>query len=284
MMQIVQDNSVGDFLEKSDALLYQDEAANNLMIGLCERLLKAKEPPELPPTFLRVVVEGVTVTGAIHIPPKNLGLTYANQDQLKALALFIKENHIAPPGVIGPAIEAKTFAKIWSELTSTTYQLARSYRLYKIERVNHPDIAGKMYLAQESEVDLTAQWLDQFDSEALLPSDRLSLGVLKVYAQKAIENQTIHLWTVGDKPVSMALLGRHTRNGVSIGGVYTPTHLRKNGYASALVASLSQKMLDSGKKFCVLNTDLTNSTSNKIYQNVGYREVLDTKQFSFENL
>jgi hypothetical protein len=42
------------------------------------------------------------------------------------------------------------------------------------------------------------------------------------------------------------------------------------GHASALVAALSQRMLDTGKKFCFLNTDLANPTSNDIYRKLGY--------------
>ena len=50
---------------------------------------------------------------------------------------------------------------------------------------------------------------------------------------------------------------------------------RGRGYASNCVAALTQKMLDQGRKFCFLYTDLSNPTSNKIYQQIGYRPVCD---------
>jgi len=59
--------------------------------------------------------------------------------------------------------------------------------------------------------------------------------------------------------------------------VYTPPELRGRGYASALVAELSQRMLDSGMSFCVLYTDLGNSTSNAIYQRIGYNAICDVR-------
>ncbi|MNT82395.1 FR47-like protein [compost metagenome] len=99
-----------------------------------------------------------------------------------------------------------------------------------------------------------------------------------------IQKQNVYLWIVDGEIVSMANASRPTENGVSISGVYTPPAKRKIGYASAVVASLSQKMLDSGKKFCVLYTDLANPTSNKIYQEVGYKEVCDSKHFNFVQL
>lgn len=55
----------------------------------------------------------------------------------------------------------------------------------------------------------------------------------------------------------------------------------KNGFGSAVVASLTKKMIQDGFKFCTLYTDLGNPTSNKIYQDVGYYEVLKSKHFIF---
>ena len=55
----------------------------------------------------------------------------------------------------------------------------------------------------------------------------------------------------------------------------TPPEFRGRGYASNLVAALTQKMLDTDRKFCFLYTDAANPTSNKIYQQIGYEFVSD---------
>ena len=60
------------------------------------------------------------------------------------------------------------------------------------------------------------------------------------------------------------------RKGVRVGYFYTPPKLRGRGSASRIVAFLSQEMLDAGCAFCVLYTDLSNPTSNAMYQRVGY--------------
>jgi predicted GNAT family acetyltransferase len=72
-----------------------------------------------------------------------------------------------------------------------------------------------------------------------------------------------------------------TRHGIRVGAVYTPPAMRRRGYASALVAALSQEQLDAGKKFCFLYTDLANPTSNKIYQDIGYEPVCDVDEYNF---
>ena len=64
-------------------------------------------------------------------------------------------------------------------------------------------------------------------------------------------------------------------NGIRIGAVYTPPELRQRGYASALVAAVSQAELDRGRRWCFLFTDLANPTSNRIYQAIGYRPTRD---------
>ena len=60
-----------------------------------------------------------------------------------------------------------------------------------------------------------------------------------------------------------------------IGPVYTPPEARNRGYASALVATISQAELDAGRRFCFLFTDLANPTANHIYQAIGYEPVRD---------
>ena len=64
--------------------------------------------------------------------------------------------------------------------------------------------------------------------------------------------------------------------------MYTPPEMRRRGYASAAVSALTRKLLDSGRKFVFLFTDLKNPTSNKIYQQMGYEAVCDINEVDFE--
>jgi hypothetical protein len=80
----------------------------------------------------------------------------------------------------------------------------------------------------------------------------------------------------------MAGSSRGPTNGATVSVVYTPARNRRHGYASACVAALSQSLLDDGYRFCTLYTDLSNPTSNKIYQNVGYRPIEDCTMITFD--
>ncbi len=283
MNRVIQDASAEEFIKLSGELLYQDEPTNSLMLGLCEKLLRTREPPEIPCILLRVVNSDTTLTAAIQTPPMNLVITYAQEDQLGTLALYLKENNIFFPGVVGPAKESEVFTKIWSELSCKRSKLGMEQKIYKIETVIIPETRGILRLAEKDEVDLMTQWVVEFGDESLPLSERKTFEERKPHIEKIIEEKLVYVWISEGRLVSMAHVARPTRNGISISAVYTPPPLRKKGYASAIVAHLSQKMLDTGKQFCVLYTDTSNLTSNKIYQNVGYREVSDSKYFLFED-
>lgn len=63
--------------------------------------------------------------------------------------------------------------------------------------------------------------------------------------------------------------------------IYQPPERRRRGYASALVAALSQHQLDAGRRFCFLFTNLSKPTSNHIYQAIGYEPVVDIAELHF---
>lgn len=281
MMRVVQDASVAEFLSSAGTLLYQDEPTNSLMLGLCGNIVRAKEVPKQSPILLRVEKSGRTLTAAIQTPPMNLVIANADREQIELLARHLKEMGAELPGVVGPAIASETFARIWSAFSGKKSSLGMGQKIYKVEEVTIPNVLGELRLASHQNVDLVAQWLVEFGNESLPPPERKSFEERRPHAARAIENELAYLWVVDQQPVSMAHVGRPTQNGISVSAVYTPNSLRKNGYASAVVAHLSQRMLDSSKKFCVLYTDLANPTSNKIYQNIGYTPVSDSKRFLF---
>jgi predicted GNAT family acetyltransferase len=59
-----------------------------------------------------------------------------------------------------------------------------------------------------------------------------------------------------------------------IGPVYTAREQRGRGYASAGVAAVSRLLLDRGARVCLF-TDQANPTSNRIYEALGFRPVVD---------
>ncbi len=81
--------------------------------------------------------------------------------------------------------------------------------------------------------------------------------------------------------VSLTIATRPQIRSICVSGVYTPPRHRRKGYARALVAEVSKELLSRGYELTNLFTDLSNPTSNKIYQEIGYQPVCDYHQYEF---
>jgi hypothetical protein len=132
-----------------------------------------------------------------------------------------------------------------------------------------------MRIASDRDVTVISSMLDGFEREAT-PSEAAKRD-LRALAERMISRAAAFFWEDGGGSVSFAAWQRRVGRGVSIGPVYTPPSLRGHGYATALVAALSQHMLDSGCSYTCLFTDLANPTSNSIYPKVGYRALGDAR-------
>ena len=122
---------------------------------------------------------------------------------------------------------------------------------------------------------LVTAWLTGFLHETGLREDDH-----KARARRIIGDGVLYLWEDGE-PRSMVAAGGPTTNGIRIGYVYTPPPFRGHGYASVMVAHLTQRLLDDGRRFCFLYTDLANPTSNAIYRRLGYMPVSDVVDVVF---
>jgi predicted GNAT family acetyltransferase len=129
---------------------------------------------------------------------------------------------------------------------------------------------------------LILEWIKAFNRDALdeeIEDERAERTFNRHVA--STDATGIYVWEEAGEVVSIAAGTRPTPNGISIGLVYTPPEKRRKGYASACVAALSQRLLDSGYTFCSLYTDLANPTSNHIYQEIGYRPLCDADDYVF---
>ncbi len=153
----------------------------------------------------------------------------------------------------------------------------------RIHRLTHPPavppVAGRCREAAASDRDLLGRWFEEFAAEALHDHPRDGMPQ-EVDRRLADPGAGFVLWEDGD-PVSFAGYGGSTPNGIRIGPVYTPPPLRGRGYAAACVATLSGRLLATGRRFCFLFTDLRNPTSNRLYERLGYEPVCDLQEITF---
>jgi predicted GNAT family acetyltransferase len=155
------------------------------------------------------------------------------------------------------------------------------YELLNVIDPNYDN--GEMLVATKEHKSIVSDYTLGFINDCF-PDEKEPSERATEMADRHILNQTIYLWkNTAGKVVSMASKNRESKNAATVSLVYTPKEYRGNGYASRIVAKLSHKLLSDGKKKCNLFTDLTNPTSNSIYQKVGYKFVGESIHYNFKN-
>jgi hypothetical protein len=269
------------FLDAARVTLERDECANSLMLGICLRLVDEPAAWGSQPYLAAVTSAGTLAAAAVMTPPHRLQL-WAEQEHdrapLETLADALEQGQWPVPGVLARQATAETFASIWAARTGAGYSVAQWMRLYELRRVLHPDYPpGAMRPPEASEMDLVRHWARGFHDECF--DDGRSEQTVRSAEQKAAAGQ-LYLWVDGVAR-SMAAQVRPTGHGAAVSLVYTPPGERRKGYATALVAQVSQHILDEGKLFCTLFAALNNPTSNSIYQKIGFRAVADVVTLDF---
>ncbi len=265
------------FAEQVLGWLSQDPIGNNTVSTVVSARVAGDHPAEPDACWLQAR-DGTDLAGvAVLTPPHGLLLSTMTTPVAEAVADYLVDAVIRPPTVDGPTGPTTALRDRYCHGAGATATPGRASRIYRLDTVDSPvGVPGQPRGATWADRDLLVGWLRQFglevggapDPDPTVPIDRRlrqpQAGLLRV-------------WTVGGVVTSMAMLHPPVAGVSRVWGVYTPPEQRGHGYGAAGVAATSRYALDSGSSACMLYTDLANPTSNKIYQQVGYRPVVDTQ-------
>lgn len=179
--------------------------------------------------------------------------------------------------VDGAESAALAFAQGWAALHGTTPRLVLSERLYRLGELRTPPAPGAPRRATEADLELCGRWIAAMAREL----ENFPLALSESALRARIRAGRWWLWEDEGRPVSLTAHQVPLLGWARIGPVYTPPETRGHGYASALVAHVSQVIRHLGADVC-LYTDLGNPTSNKIYQAIGFEPVFDQILYAFE--
>ncbi|SMF01590.1 GNAT family N-acetyltransferase [Pseudobacteriovorax antillogorgiicola] len=258
-----------DLPNSTQSFLEANELSNNIPLGILNRLRNNPKAYQGFKLYSLIDDDDRTLAYGHWTPPHPLALAAATQPAITAFAKAIRQENPQLSGISGPKDCIERFLEEWPELKP---KITRTERMgaYRLDKVVPPRPSQAVIgPAVESDLDLVLRWRHAFDQDCQLIS--LPDEEAKSWAIDRIAHQEIYLARVGNVPVSSAIAGRILKTGRSVGFVYTPPEHRGCGYASHLVADLSQRILNEGYQFCCLFTQLENLTSNKIYQNIGYQ-------------
>lgn len=270
------------FLARTEALLEQAEAENNIILGIAQSLKRNPKEINQEMTFLAVQKQEKLLACGLCTPPRPLNLFAPPEVKPEAflpqLIVSLQRKKAIIPGVNAPSHIAKAFAEAWCNAHDCTFELKLHSKVYRLDHLSSvPPVSGHLRKMHIGDLLTLQKWMHEFSLEAMGidEADQAMQHTLKKF-----EREELYVWE--DKSiVCMAAASRPTNNGITINYVYTPPEHRQKGYASACVGALSQKMLDNGYQFCALFADQQNPTSNKIYQRMGYKALEDFMNIIF---
>ncbi len=276
-MQLHRFDSIDKFWNETQTYLRQHEAENNVLLGVLQTLRCNPDRYRTPSYLAMVESKGEIVATAIRTPPHKLLLSKASD--LEVLTLIAQDLQPEPlPGVSGLVPEVSTFLRSWQGLTGQSYRLLTEMSIHQLTALQSSiAISGHLRLVTEQDRALLMEWLSAFHTEAGLEI----VEDFELIVTNQLKSQNTYLWE-DNTAVSLAGGRKFTATAGRIGPVYTPPAYRRQGYATACVAALSQKLLDEGCDCCFLLTDLANPTSNHIYRKIGYLPICDWNEYSFE--
>jgi hypothetical protein len=275
MFEAIRHDGAADFLARAHDWLLRQEDRHNLILSLAYARARREAAQGTEPhgAYFGTVEQGGDVVGcAVRTPPYKVLVTELPEGAAPAVAASLAGAFDSIPALLGPAPAAEAVAAAWVTERGGGWRPGLEQRIYRLDAVTPPTgVTGALRPTTREDLELAVAWGEGFARDA-----GQQFGTRRGTVEAWIEHGGLFLWE-DDEPRSIAVAQGRTPNGIRVGYVYTPPESRGRGYASACVAALSQTVLDRGVSFCVLYTDLSNPTSNAIYQRIGYRPIADVR-------
>jgi RimJ/RimL family protein N-acetyltransferase len=251
--------------------LLEARIENNVVATVLSGAVEGQFRAAAPVLAIGVDEGGAVAAAAMRTAPWPMlctGLAPGQADELLDVWL---ERDPELPGVNAPLDTAHAVAAAWAPRTDGTTRCRTAMAMHSLTAVVEPPRpgAGRLVAASVADRELALRWWGEFVVES---------GVIDAGPEAravAVDSRMAHghlwLWEDEGAAVSMVAVNHAVAGVVRIGPVYTPPQARRRGYASSAVAAISHQILAAGAHTCMLFTDLSNPTSNKIYADVGYR-------------
>ncbi|GAA0515901.1 N-acetyltransferase [Paractinoplanes deccanensis] len=209
-----------------------------------------------------------TVDGVLlRTPPHPMMVSPLPADAVPAAAAAVP----LTPAVNLLAEAEDAFAAAWQRRTGQSATATRRTRLYRLGELADPAPPGRARLATDADRSLLMEWHAAFHDEI----GEAHHGDLGAAVDDRIAYGGLLIWEDGGRPVAMAIHSRPDAGMARVQIVYTPPDQRGHGYAAGATVAATRSALATGVRDVVLNTDLANPTSNRLYRRLGYRPVED---------
>ncbi|AWW43326.1 GNAT family N-acetyltransferase [Streptomyces cadmiisoli] len=273
---------VDDFLARAGDFLRSRPALHTTPLSLTEKIrtLGAAAHGAGVPVFGRLEQAGEVHATFYRFPSRGLSVTSLTPEQADTLAARLVALGHSLPWITADDSTAGAFAEAWQRHTGATPTVRVRLHLYRLDTLTPPEPvpAGRGRLVGEEEHEHLMRWCREFAADV---GEEVTIDAASWAGTRFAEKRYTFWETPDGTPVSMAGVNPMVGGQVRVDPVYTPAHLRGQGYAGAVTVEVSRAALAAGAKEVVLYTNAANPTSNALYQRLGYRPVTDFVVYDF---
>ena len=285
----------GEFLDVAGPHLAREPVLSTVMASVAARIRDQRVagvpwPADVPCWFAAFVDDGVVVSTAMRTAPFGEYPAYLmpmSDDAAVLLARTLLGRDEPVLGANGALPGVQVFCEEMADATGKRARVGQHTRLFELGELREPpEVAGGLRPARPEEQGLVTAWYDAFMRDADEQAGRVA-GSSPHEApppeemRRRIDGGRIFVWEVDGEPVHVTAATEPAYGVSRVGPVYTPKEHRGRGYASRAVYEVSAFLRDRGERACLF-TDQANPTSNKIYEALGYRRLVDMANLRVE--
>ena len=256
--------------------LQRDPVLNTAILGNTEDRVRGVIHDPDPPVFVSIhQLGGLVVGAAICTAQRGVNLGGLRDALVPAAVDAFAEFAPGAKAIEGTTTAARLFTEQFSARVGRDFRVTRGSRLHKLRRFAEQKADGAPRQATSADGPLATEWMGAYGVDIERP---MGQAEEERWVRARIELGRLWLWENDDRVVSMVGHQHAVFGATRVGPVYTPPAERGHGYASALTADVTRRILATGSAACLF-TDLANPTSNKIYAAIGYEPVTDFLTF-----
>jgi GNAT superfamily N-acetyltransferase len=284
------------FLDVAADHLAEQPVVSTVVSGVANRIAAEAADgiawPDGVPCWFAVALDGDQIVGAAMRTARSGAfpafLLPMPEEAARLLARTLIERDEPVPAANGALPAVQVFCDEMAAHAGGTVLVGQHTRLFELGDLVEPDpVEGRLRPAAPDELDLVVSWFEAFMTDADEQAGR-EPGVSPHETPnpeslaRRIDGGRVFVWENPSGEAVHVTAASQPSYGVSrIGPVYTPREHRGRGIASTAVAQVSKLLRDSGEQACLF-TDQANPTSNKIYEAIGYRPVVDMANLRVE--
>lgn len=262
MVETITDGAVA--LERCGDLFAADPLGANMVASVLR--------PGVATSLLRVVDGGESLGAAVAWGP---GVTVS---RLRSGAMEPIADALPPDEdceLWGVAADMLAVAGRWMDRSGGSWEPIEFMQVLRLAELVAPDTTGRLATADELDLAVAARWALEFGDEVEHPR-KGGLDAATAQMRRAADEHRLFGWRVGGRIVAQLLVSPNRFGVVRIGGVYTPPEHRDRGHAAGLTAAVSSTLrADGDVDDVILNTQVTNAVSNRLYRRLGFTLAFD---------